>query len=104
MKTSKIIQVEVNFQHDLIAIKGSQSTYSYYSNLSVAYKAITSTLILNGWDVGNLNYTALYRSLKSKKSYTKVFKVKGTPFFKLSVTYRTLNPKLDSLDLIRHPL
>lgn len=103
MKTVKIIQVEVNFQHELVPIKGSESTFSYYSNLSIAHKAILNSLVLNGWELTGFNYTAVYRALRSKESYVKVFKAKGTPFFKISISFKNLNPKLDMFELVKNP-
>ncbi len=103
MKTSKIIQIEVNFQYELIAMRGSSYAHSYYSNLSLACKAIQNALLINNWEKGDFNYTAVYRSIKERASYVKIFKERGVPFFKITITYKTLNPKLDSLELVRKP-
>ncbi|MFT4734415.1 MAG: hypothetical protein ACI9DJ_000570 [Algoriphagus sp.] len=103
MRTSKIVQVEINFQYELIAMRGSSFAYSYYSNLSLACKSVENALLLNSWGNDGFNYTAVYRSLKERESYVKVFKEKGIPFFKITLSYKTLNPKLDSLELVKKP-
>ncbi|AWV97754.1 hypothetical protein [Arcticibacterium luteifluviistationis] len=103
MKTSKIIQVEVNFRHDLIIIKGSPFTYNYFSNLTQAFESVKESLLINGWDLDGFNYTAIYRSLKDRGSYVKVFKSKGAAFFKVSISSKTLNPKLSTLEITKNP-
>jgi len=103
MRTSKIVHIEVNFQYELMAMKGSTFTHSYYSNLSLACKSIENALLINNWRKEDFNYTAVYRSLRERDSYVKVFKERGVPFFKITLTYKTLNPRLDSLELVKKP-
>jgi hypothetical protein len=103
MKTHKIIQVEINYRHELVYIKGSPSTFIYYSNLTLAYQSLKKSLLLNDWEDSDFNYTAIYRSLKQKEIYVKSFKNKGTPFFKISISKITVNPKLLSVDFMKKP-
>lgn len=103
MKTGKIIQVEVNFRHDLIVVKGSPFTYNYFSNLTLAFESVKETLLINGWDLDGFNYTAIYRSIKDRGSYVKAFKSKGAAFFKITICYKEINPKFSSLEITKNP-
>jgi hypothetical protein len=103
MKTSRIIQIEIDFRHEMVFIKGSLSTFLFFSNLTLAYNAIKESLLINDWGIQNFNYTAIYRAIKQKGVYVKMFKSKGTPFFKITISQKCLNPKLISLDLVKKP-
>jgi hypothetical protein len=99
MKTSSIIKVEVDFNHELVYVKGSPSTFMYYSNLTLAFNAIKEALLLNDWEIQNFNYTAIYRAIRQKNGYVKTFKSSGTTFFKIKISRIELNPKLISANL-----
>ncbi|WP_341228161.1 hypothetical protein [uncultured Arcticibacterium sp.] len=103
MRTTKIIQVEVNFRHDLVIIKGSPSTFNYFSNLTLAFESVKESLLINGWELDGFNYTALYRTIKTRGSYVKAFKSKGATFFKVTISTKMLNPKLSTLEIMRNP-
>ena len=103
MKTSSIIEVEIDFNHELVYVKGSPSTFMYYSNLTLAFNATKEALLLNDWEIQNFNYTAIYRALQQKNSYVKAFKSSGTSFFRIKICRRELNPKLVSANLLKKP-
>ncbi|KPM48854.1 hypothetical protein [Jiulongibacter sediminis] len=103
MTTSEIIKVEINFNEEKLAFRGSSSSISLYTNLSQAFKALEAALLLNQWEVENFNYTAIYRELRLKESYVKVVRLKGTNFFVIKISKVTLNPKLNNFDLMRAP-
>lgn len=103
MKTSKIIEVEANFRHDLIAIKGSPSTFNYFSNLTLAFESVKESLLINGWELDGFNYTAIYRTVRERGTYVKTFKSKRIGFFKISISKKTLNPKLSTLEIMPNP-
>ena len=104
MKTTNIIEIELDFGYELTFLKGSPSTFLYYSNLTLAFNALKEALLVNEWDLKNFNYTAIYRSLREKDSYVKVFKSNGTAFFKIRISKRELNPKLISSRLLKRPV
>lgn len=103
MRTSEILKVELNFNEEKLAFKGSTSSVSFYTNLSQAFKALQAALLLNQWEIEGFNYTAVYRELKLKESYVKVVRVKGTNFFVIKISKVTLNPKLNNFDLMQAP-
>lgn len=103
MRTSKIYQVRIDFSHPQFYFRGSLPHVSFYSNLSKTVEALQSALVLYGWELSELNYSAVYRSVRLKGRYVKYIKKNQTPFFKIEIIENLLNPKLNTFDLERAP-
>ncbi|MGR3811715.1 hypothetical protein [Jiulongibacter sp. NS-SX5] len=103
MKTSQIIQVEISFNEEKLAFKGSSNSISYYSNLTLAFEALRAALVLNEWEISQFNYTAIYREMRLKDNYVKAVRFQGTTFFVIKISRITINPKLNNFDLSKAP-
>ena len=99
MKTFEIIKVEIHFNHEQLPFKGSEAHISYFSNLSVAFRSLESILLINDWSTEGFNYTALYRSMKAKGTFIHGIKRKNITFFRIKITKKTVNPKLETFGI-----
>jgi hypothetical protein len=103
MATAKIYQVKIDYNYSLLSVKGSKPHYSYYSNLLKTLEALLAALVVKGWEVKGLNYTAVYRAIKEKGVYAKYMRYNGVSFFRIEITELVLNPKLNFFDLEQPP-
>lgn len=103
MLQQTIYEVRITYIGTLSALRDRPPFVSYFSNLKKAIENITAQLALNGWPI-NINYTAVYRSLKSKEKYTCDFDVAGHKVFKITITPKILNPTLSTLGIDEMPL
>ncbi len=93
-----IYQVTVQSVGPINALRKREPFTVFFSNLSRAVNTLTSQLALNGWPA-EVNYTAVYRSLKLRGVYHHEFAVGGVNMLRISITARTLNPTLTTLGI-----
>jgi hypothetical protein len=103
MKQLKIYEIEINYSNNIVGIRPSEPTFTYFSNLSLVIENIQKNLAIKSWDEHNINYTAVYRSLKSKKAFVSEIKFKGVKIFKISIREKILNPALSNLGIEERP-
>ena len=103
MQQSIIYRVEVSYINQIIGIKSSEPIVSYFSNLKKTVENIQKSLLLYGWDIQKVNYTAVYRALKEKEKFVCVFEVNKVKFFKLVIDKKVLNPSLSTLGIDSKP-
>lgn len=99
MKQSTIYKITVSQKTSALYIRESEPVVTYYSNLKRTVEAIQSTLAVQGWEHGRVNYSAVYRALKERSKYVENFSAGGTKFFQLSVEQVVVNPSLTTLGI-----
>ena len=102
MKQQKIYEISIISIGTLNAIREKETNFSYFSNLSKCIDSLTGSLALNGWE-NNINYTAVYRSLKEKGRFVAEFSVGRNKIFKISIIPRIINPSLTTLGIEEKP-
>jgi hypothetical protein len=103
MKPSIIYKVEISYVQTLLRVKSSEAVVTYFSNLKRTIEALQASLLINGWGVEKVNYTAVYRSLKSRDKFVAEFYLKGVKFFKIHISTQVLNPSLTTLGIEPKP-
>ena len=103
MLQQTIYEVRITYIGTLTTLRERPPFVTHFSNLKKAIENITAQLALNGWPL-KINYTAVYRSLKSKEKFTCDFDVAGHKVFKITITPKILNPTLSTLGIDEMPL
>ena len=98
-----IYEVCVMYIGTLGTLRQRDPFVAYFSNLKKAIENLTAQLALNGWPL-KINYSAVYRSLKTKQKYTCDFDVAGHKVFKIIITPKILNPTLTTLGIDEMPI
>jgi hypothetical protein len=86
----------------LNTIRKKEPYFAYFSNLKKTVECITHVLAINGWPV-KINYTAVYRSLKDRGTFSRDFSVEGSKVFNVTITPQILNPALTTLEIEEMP-
>jgi hypothetical protein len=102
VKAQTIYELAVIPTGTLNTIRQKEPHFAYFSNLKKTVECLVHVLALNGWPV-KINYTAVYRSLKGRGKYSRDFNVEGSKVFKITITSKTLNPVLTTLDIEEMP-
>ncbi|MES2794965.1 MAG: hypothetical protein V4683_03310 [Bacteroidota bacterium] len=102
MKQQTIYEVAVIPIGTLNSIRPKETVFTYFSNLKKCIESVASSLAVNNWE-NNINYTAVYRSIKEKGKYHTEFTLAGNKIFKLSILSRTINPSLSMLGIEESP-
>jgi hypothetical protein len=98
-----IYQVSVQAVGPINALRKREPFVVFFSNLSRAVSTLTGQLALNGWPA-EVNYTAVYRSLKLRGVYHHEFAVGGVNMLRISIMPQTLNPTLTTLGIDEKPM
>lgn len=104
MKISSFYLVETSYQNELIVIRPSEPYQAYFSNLTLAYKAIEQNLATEGWPLDKINYTGIYRIIKERGTATITLKVIGSSILTIKVTKLLMNNPLEKLGIDPYPL
>jgi hypothetical protein len=103
VKQQIIYEVAIIPIGSLNTIRPKATVFNYFSNLKKCVESVATTLALNSWE-NNINYTAVYRSLKEKGKFIAEFTFAGNKIFKLQIIYRTINPSLSMLGIEEKPI
>ncbi|TDB63777.1 hypothetical protein [Arundinibacter roseus] len=79
-----------------------EETITYFSNLKKAIETIHTALGAQRWP-STINYSGVYRNLKSRGKFRHVFVVEGVRYFELNICTRLLNPHLTTLGIDEMP-
>lgn len=104
MKSSSIYQVETSYRSDTIIIKPSEPYKAFFSNLSLAYKAVSNNLAIKGWPTEGINYTAIYRKIKERGAVTISIKLANSPMLIIKISKFKMNEPLESLGIDAAPV
>ncbi|SOE22488.1 hypothetical protein SAMN06298216_2918 [Spirosomataceae bacterium TFI 002] len=104
LKKHSFYSVETSYRNDLVVIRPSEPYVAYFSNLSLAYKAIESNLAMNGWPLDKINYTGIYRLIKQRGIATITLKVIGSSILTIKVSKLDMNNPLEKLGIDAYPL
>lgn len=97
MRQSYIYKITVSQKSSALYIRESEPIVTYFSNLKRTVEAIQTTLAVQGWEHGRVNYSAVYRALNERGKYVENFSASGTKFFQLTVEKAVLNPSFTTL-------
>lgn len=97
MQQRTIYKITVSQKTSALYIRESEPIATYYSNLKRTVEAIQTTLAVQGWEHGRVNYSAVYRALNERGRYVENFSAGGTKFFQLTVDKVILNPSFTTL-------
>jgi heterodisulfide reductase subunit A-like polyferredoxin len=103
MKQQTIYEVTVVPIGSLNSIRAKEPVYSYFSNLRKCVEQLSAALIINHWKP-KMNYTAVYRAIKTKGRYVEEYAVGGNKVFRINIIHRTINPSLSLLGIEENPL
>ncbi|MFN8357405.1 MAG: hypothetical protein U0Y10_23310 [Spirosomataceae bacterium] len=84
-------------------IRRKEPQMTYFSNLKKTIENVSTALVINGWSVQKINYTAVYRSLQTKGRFHLDFDVAGNKVFRLLITPKLLNPAIPMLGIEEMP-
>ena len=102
MNPQHIYELSVIPTGSLNAIRRKEPHFAYFSNLTKTVECLVGVLAMNGWPV-TINYTAVYRSLRTKGKYSREFSVEGNKVFRVLISPKVLNPALTTLDIEEMP-
>ena len=103
MRQSIIYEVSINYIGSLNEVRKREPFVVYFSNLKRAIECLQTNLALNGWEQKKVNYTAVYRTLKTKDRFVCDFDAMKVKFFQVKITTKTLNPLLTTLGIDEFP-
>lgn len=104
MQQRTIYKITVSYKSSALYIRESEPILTYYSNLKRTVESIQTTLAVQGWEHGRVNYSAVYRALKERGKYVENFSAERTKFFTISVEQVVLNPVLTTLGIDVSPV
>ncbi len=97
-----IYEVRIDHLLETIPGLGRVPELTYFTNLKKTIDTLRIVLEANGWPV-TINYSAVYRHLQLKNSYSSVFVLEHVRYFRLTITKRIINPHLTSLGIEEMP-
>ena len=103
MRQSIIYEVSINYIGSLNEVRRREPFVVYFSNLKRAIECLQTNLALNGWEQKKVNYTAVYRTLKTKNKFVCDFDTMKVKFFQVKIITKTLNPLLTTLGIDEFP-
>jgi hypothetical protein len=104
MHKSTFYSVETSYRNEVIVIRPSEPYIAFFSNLTLAYRAIESNLAINGWPLEGINYTAVYRVIKQRGVATITLKVVGSSILTIKITKQLMNNPLEKIGIDPYPL
>ncbi len=103
MRQSVIYEIKIEYIGSISELRKRENFVVYFSNLKRAVESVQSNLALNGWEQKNVNYSAVYRSMKQKGKFSAEFSEQKVKFFKVHICTKILNPILNTLGIDEHP-
>ena len=102
LRQVRIYQVTIIPVGTLNELRPREPHRAYFSNLTKTLNCLLAALAAQGWST-SINYSAVYRSLRTRGNFSRDFRVAHNRVFRVVITQQPLNPALTTLGLDEMP-